>query len=64
MFKCKLCEQKDKEIVYLKTIVDNLLLNNGIQPVNAVASVEIPESEEEKEERARIEKGQIRYGDR
>ena len=63
MFECKLCIQKDKEIAYLKTLIDNLLQNKGVAPVVEQAETILEETEDEKEERARAEKGMLKYGD-
>ena len=61
--KCSICAEKDKEIAYLKTLVDNLLLHQGVAPVVSEAETVLEETEEEKLERANIEKGVLRYGD-
>jgi len=62
VFNCKICQQKDKEIEYLKKLVDNLLLNKSIAPVDNQEII-LEDTEQEKEDRALAERGAVRYGD-
>lgn len=61
--KCSLCAEKDKELAYLRTLVDNLLINKGVSPVVSAAEEILVDTESEKEERALKERGVVRYGD-
>ncbi len=61
-WKCKVCAQKDKQIEYLEKIIDNLLQSKGVAPVAGQAEEILQETEEEKQERALLEKGVVRYG--
>ncbi len=63
LFKCNMCKQKDREIEYLRKLVDNLLSHKGIVPVAGIAPENIEDDENEKADRALKERGAIRYGD-
>lgn len=60
--RCRGCEARDKEIAYLRSVIDNLLLKNGIRPVAPVV-VDEEETDAEKKARADKESGAIRYGE-
>lgn len=63
-FKCKHCELLREQVKYLQTMVDNLLVAKGVAPiVGKQEEVILEDTEDEKAERARIQKGQVRYGD-
>jgi len=60
--KCKVCERLRAENEYLKKLIDNLLSSKGISPVT-MEEIPLEETEEDKAERANVEKGVIKYGD-
>ena len=60
--KCKVCERLKAENEYLKKLVDNLLSSKGISPITQ-EEIPLEETEEDKAERANVEKGVIKYGD-
>lgn len=60
--KCKECEGLKRENEYLKTLVDKLLMSQGVQPVSPQSETLLDDTDDDKEERARKEKGLMQYG--
>lgn len=60
---CKMCERLKEENAYLRTLVDNIFISKGIGPAVDPVETVIPETEQEKIDRALVEKGAERYGE-
>lgn len=60
MFDNKAIKILQAENEYLRKLVDNLLLRAGVAPVTDTF---VEETEDEKKEKAIVEKGAIRYGE-
>jgi len=56
---CKECLLLNSEILYLKQIIDRLLVREGLAPVSAVERKPEPEDPEEKARQEKIDKGEI-----